>query len=53
MKRAEEAEARDVLADLQTILGGHPPPWLAKIIGVSARERVRFDSEYLAEEEVG
>jgi nitrogen fixation protein NifX len=51
MKLAEEAEARDVLAKLQAILGGSPPPWLAKIIGVSARNRVRFDSEYLAEEE--
>ncbi len=52
MKLAEESEAGDVLAKLQTILGCNPPPWLAKIIGVSARNRVRFDSEYLAEEEV-
>jgi nitrogen fixation protein NifX len=50
MKRAEDCAARDVLAELQTILGGSPPPWLAKIIGVSARNRVRFDSEYLVEE---
>ena len=52
MKLAEESDAHEVLAKLQTILAGHPPPWLAKIIGVSARERVRFDAEYLAEEEV-
>ncbi len=51
MKQAEESEARDILAKLQTILVGSPPPWLAKIIGVSARARVRFDSEYLAEED--
>jgi nitrogen fixation protein NifX len=51
MKLPEEVEAREVLSKLQTILGGSPPPWLAKIIGVSVRERVRFDSEYIAEEE--
>ena len=51
MKQAEESEAPELLAKLQTILAGSPPPWLAKIIGVSIRERVRFDSEYLVEEE--
>lgn len=51
MKLSEETEARDVLAKLQAILAGSPPPWLAKIIGVSMRDRVRFDSEYLVEEE--
>jgi nitrogen fixation protein NifX len=45
MKQNEEAPAREVVAKLQTILNGHPPPWLAKIMGVSARERVRFDSD--------
>ena len=51
MKLSEESDAPELLAKLQTILAGNPPPWLAKIIGVSARERVRFDSEYLVEEE--
>ncbi len=51
MKLTEDSPAREVLAKLQAILAGSPPPWLAKIIGVSARERVRFDAEYLAEEE--
>lgn len=53
MKLAEEAEARELVSKLQTILKGNPPPWLAKIIGVSARDRVRFDSDYPIEEEVG
>ncbi len=42
MKLSEEAEARDVLAKLQTILDRNPPPWLAKIMGVAAKDRVRF-----------
>ena len=53
MKLSEEGEAREVLAKLQAILGGSPPPWLAKIIGVSARDRIRFDSDEPLEEEVG
>jgi len=53
MKLPEEAEAREVLAKLQAILGGSPPPWLAKIIGVSARDRVRFDSDEPLEGDVG
>jgi hypothetical protein len=27
---------------LQPILGDSPPPWLAKIMGMSAEQRVRF-----------
>ncbi len=53
MKLQEEAEARTVLAKLQAILGGSPPPWLAKIIGMSARDRMRFDSDEPLEEDVG
>lgn len=45
MKLANDEPAREVIAKLQAILTGHPPPWLAKIMGVSARERVRFDSD--------
>ncbi|MBK3866830.1 dinitrogenase iron-molybdenum cofactor biosynthesis protein [Pseudomonas stutzeri] len=36
-------EAREILADLQTIMAGNPPPWLAKLLGVSAEQRVRFE----------
>ena len=47
MKLAEETPAPQVLAKLQTILAGSPPPWLAKIMGVEPRNRVRFDSDEL------
>lgn len=53
IKLPQEAEARDVLAKLQGILGGHPPPWLAKITGVPAYDRSRFDAEEAFEEEEG
>lgn len=45
MKLSEEAEAAEVIAKFQAMLNGHPPPWLAKVIGIAPRERVRFDSE--------
>lgn len=38
-------EASEVLAELQTILKTNPPPWLAKIMGKAAEERVRFERE--------
>ena len=44
MKLAEEADARDVLVKFQAMLAGHPPPWLAKVIGVSA-PKARFDAD--------
>lgn len=53
MKLPEEAEAREVLAKLQGILAGKPPPWLAKIVGVSARQKLRFDEDAPLEEDVG
>lgn len=53
IKLPQEAEARDVLAKLQGILGGRPPPWLAKITGVPAYDRRRFDAEESFEEEEG
>lgn len=51
MKLPEEAEAREVLAKLQTILSGHPPPWLAKIMGVDAFRKRRFDEDEPLEED--
>ena len=43
IKRAETAPARDVVAGLQPVLKGAPPPWLAKVIGHAPEQRVRFD----------
>jgi nitrogen fixation protein NifX len=44
MKLADEADARDVLVKFQTMLAGSPPPWLAKVMGVSPL-RARFDAD--------
>jgi len=37
--------AESVLTQLQGVLAATPPPWLAKILGVSPEERVRFGSD--------
>lgn len=41
LKKEEGGEARDVLAELQSAIAQSPPPWLAKIFGVSANERLK------------
>lgn len=43
-------EAGEILAELQSILKTNPPPWLAKIMGKAAEERVRFEREVEAVE---
>lgn len=43
MKMNEGCPATDVLEKLQTVMKASPPPWLAKILGVSAEQRVRFE----------
>ena len=35
--------SRERIAELQTILGGTPPPWLAKAMGHDEESRVRFE----------
>ncbi len=52
MKLPEEADARIVLAKLQAILAGHPPPWLAKLMGLAEMKKSRFDDEEPIEEDV-
>lgn len=42
VKVPDGGSAPDVLAQLQTVMAGTPPPWLAKIVGVPAEQRVRF-----------
>lgn len=44
MKQIEGGEAREVMAKLQEKMANTPPPWLAKILGVSARDRVRCEA---------
>jgi nitrogen fixation protein NifX len=41
MKKEEGGSARAVLAELQQAIATSPPPWLAKILGVEERERVK------------
>jgi len=45
MKLAEGGKAPEVLAMLQTVMRGMPPPWLAKIIGIPAEKRTKFTAE--------
>jgi len=41
LKVIEGGEAMDILAKLQDVMKAAPPPWLAKILGVSETERLR------------
>lgn len=43
MKMDEGGTARAVLEKLQAVMKGSPPPWLAKMLGISAEQRVRFE----------
>jgi nitrogen fixation protein NifX len=35
----------DIVGQLQTVIAGTPPPWLAKVMGVEATDRFRFERE--------
>ena len=43
IKMVEGGEAHAIMQKLQGVMKGNPPPWLAKILGVGAEERVRFE----------
>ncbi len=43
MKVADGGDAADVINKLQQVMQNSPPPWLAKILGVNAEDRVRFE----------
>lgn len=45
MKKPDAGSASETLAELQTVMGGHPPPWLAKILGVPAEQRTKYAAE--------
>ena len=45
IKLKEETPAREVITRLQQVLADTPPPWLAKIMGASPEERMRFQAE--------
>ncbi|MBB3103889.1 nitrogen fixation protein NifX [Azomonas macrocytogenes] len=42
LKKVKGGMAADVIAELQQVMDGAPPPWLAKMLGVSVEKRVRF-----------
>lgn len=42
MKKIQGGTAAEVIAELQAVMAGSPPPWLAKALGVEAEKRVRF-----------
>jgi nitrogen fixation protein NifX len=44
MKEPDGGSAPEVLARLQTVMAGTPPPWLAKVMGVSPEERLRYSA---------
>jgi nitrogen fixation protein NifX len=35
----------DIISQLQTVIAGTPPPWLAKAMGIEASDRFRFERE--------
>ena len=41
MKVEQGGSAREILADLQKAIATSPPPWLAKILGITADKRVK------------
>lgn len=48
IKYPNGADAATVIAEMQRVLSDHPPPWLARIMGLSAEQATRF---HLEEEE--
>mgnify|MGYP000732999637 CR=1 FL=1 len=42
IKFREGGEAPELLTRLQKVLAGSPPPWLAKVMGATPEERIRY-----------
>jgi nitrogen fixation protein NifX len=45
MKLSSVESIADIIAQLQTVIAGTPPPWLAKAMGIDAADRFRFERE--------
>ncbi|MFZ2448916.1 MAG: NifB/NifX family molybdenum-iron cluster-binding protein [Methylovulum miyakonense] len=45
MKLDEVASLAEIISQLQTVMAGSPPPWLAKAMGIDAGERFKFGQE--------
>ncbi len=48
IKKPKGGEAREILTELQGVMKNSPPPWLAKLFGDDAEQRVRFEREEIA-----
>lgn len=42
IKILDDGNAPELLARLQKVLAGEPPPWLAKAIGAAPEDRIRY-----------
>ena len=45
MKLSGTEAIADIIGQLQAVIAGTPPPWLAKIMGIEATNRFRFERE--------
>ncbi|MBI1423303.1 MAG: dinitrogenase iron-molybdenum cofactor biosynthesis protein [Gammaproteobacteria bacterium] len=45
LKIPEGGKALEILEQLQGVMAGSPPPWLAKILGVPAEQRTKYKAE--------
>jgi nitrogen fixation protein NifX len=45
LKIAEGGKALEILQQLQSVMAGSPPPWLAKILGIPAEQRTKYKAE--------
>lgn len=45
IKKPDMGLARDAILALQAVVGPDAPPWLAKVMGQSPEERIRFEQE--------
>lgn len=45
IKMPQGGDARTAVLELQSVLGAAPPPWLAKVMGRTPEDRVRFTTE--------
>jgi nitrogen fixation protein NifX len=45
IKKPQTSPAREEIQSLQRVIGKDAPPWLAKVMGQSPEERIRFEQE--------
>jgi nitrogen fixation protein NifX len=48
IKKPEAELARDAIGELQAVIGVDAPPWLAKVMGQSPEQRIRFEKDAVA-----